>query len=193
MGERESAKARARGLWTVAEDTHARRSGSTVTTWRVTDPFGVLVVSCSDRAQAEQHADDDAADRGAPIAAAISAAVAEAVAAERETCATMVAAREAEFAAAATQMVGSVVRETRVAYETTSEELGRLVARIRARATTPASGATPVHPASREACEVAAAERARGRDVYADGEGRVVEAPVQDAERAVIEARKGGA
>ena len=58
-------------------------------------------------------------------------------------------------------------------------------ARIRARATS-APAAVP-HPASREACEAARAERAQGRDIYADGEGRCevvpAAAPVASAER----------
>lgn len=59
-------------------------------------------------------------------------------------------------------------------------------ARIRARATSPAP---EPHPAGRAATDAAKTARARGEDVYADGEGRCEVAPEPvAAERAVIEA-----
>jgi len=56
---------------------------------------------------------------------------------------------------------------------------------------------TAAHPAGRAATDAAKAARARGEDVYADGEGRCevapAAAPVASAERAVIEAAQFGA
>ena len=174
MTPRERAEAEARGLFRVSTEGGV--------TW-VEEPFGGLRFQGNDE-DAEAHVQL----YGEPIADAIERAIladrAERAAGEAERTAQAVAAeRERVIAAYATALVSCLAAVERCDVPWVVDAFDE--AEQRARATSPAPVA---HPAGHAATDAAKAARARGEDVYADGEGRVEVAPVASAERGVIEA-----